>query len=146
MACVCRRTGGPTTLVTTQEKFHDIDLAHPNIYPIYELLEHMEGPVLLNQSCRISVTHDNSRISKRSLYKGPELVVQKKPETQNQTNDSLPQIFASKTVDTRADCWPEQWLDFFLILSFIFYCLLRCRLQRCKVDWEGSENKWTWGV
>lgn len=75
MACVCRRTGGLTTLVTNQEKFHDVDLARSNIYPIYELLEHVKGPVLLNHSCRISVTHDNSKISKRSLHEGPELVV-----------------------------------------------------------------------
>ena len=35
-------------------------LAHPNIYPICVLLEHMKGPVLQMQS-RISTTQDNNK-------------------------------------------------------------------------------------
>ena len=31
-----------------------LKLAHSNIYPIYDLLEHVKGLVLWNQSCRIS--------------------------------------------------------------------------------------------
>ena len=45
------------------------------MYPIYELLEYMKEPVLLNQSCRISMTPGNSRLSKRSLGEGPVLPV-----------------------------------------------------------------------
>jgi hypothetical protein len=50
-------------------------LVHPNIYSIYELLEHVKGPVLKNQSCRISVTQGNNRISERSLSEDPALIV-----------------------------------------------------------------------
>jgi hypothetical protein len=39
-------------------------LAHPNIYPIYELLEFMKNPVLLTQTHMISMTQENNRISK----------------------------------------------------------------------------------
>jgi hypothetical protein len=45
------------------------------MYPTYELLEHVKGPVLLNQSCRISMTQGNSRLLKRSLGEGPVLMV-----------------------------------------------------------------------
>jgi hypothetical protein len=37
-----------------------LELAHPNIYPIYELLEHLKALVLKNQSCRISMTQGNN--------------------------------------------------------------------------------------
>jgi hypothetical protein len=41
-------------------------LAHLSIYLIYELLEHVTGLVQLIQSCRISMTQGNIRISERS--------------------------------------------------------------------------------
>jgi hypothetical protein len=40
-------------------------LAHPNIYPICELLEHMKGLDLQNPSFSISMTQGNNRVSKR---------------------------------------------------------------------------------
>ena len=43
----------------TQAQIQGFELAHPNIYPIYELLQ----PVL---SCRISMTQDNNRMSEKS--------------------------------------------------------------------------------
>ena len=42
-----------TNLTTTQAKIQGFELAYPNIYPIYDLLKYMKGPVLHNQSCRI---------------------------------------------------------------------------------------------
>jgi hypothetical protein len=42
-------------------------LVHPNIYSIYELLEHVKGPVLQVQGCRISMTQGNSRRSERPV-------------------------------------------------------------------------------
>ena len=38
-------------------------LAHPNIYPIYDLLEHVEGYILQTQSYRIPMTQGHSRNS-----------------------------------------------------------------------------------
>lgn len=52
--------------VTTQAQIQDFELAQPSIYPTYELLELVEGQVLQNQSCMISITPDNNRISKKS--------------------------------------------------------------------------------
>ncbi|MEJ1288253.1 GRIP and coiled-coil domain containing 2 [Cricetulus griseus] len=49
------------------------EVAHPNIHPTYELLEHMKGPVLQIQSCRTSTTQGNNRQSKRSPSEGPVL-------------------------------------------------------------------------
>lgn len=42
---------------------HGFELAHTNIYFIYELLEHRKGPVVQIQSCKICMTQDNNRIS-----------------------------------------------------------------------------------
>jgi hypothetical protein len=59
------------------------------IYIICELLEPVEGPVLLTQSCRISMTQGNNKITERSPGEDPILTVSQKPETSNQTRDSL---------------------------------------------------------
>lgn len=66
--------------------------------PISELLEHMKGPVPKIQSHRISMTQGNNRLSKRSHSEGSELIVEKKPEVSNHTNDSLRWTLASKDV------------------------------------------------
>jgi hypothetical protein len=55
-------------------------LGHPNIYPIYDLLEHMKGLVLQIQSCRISMKQGNNGIAERSPDVAPVLIVQQKPE------------------------------------------------------------------
>jgi hypothetical protein len=49
-------------------------LAHPNIHPINELLEHMRGPVLQTQSVSISITQGNNMISERSPGENPVLI------------------------------------------------------------------------
>ena len=64
-------TNSATTLASTQ----GFELAYPNICPIYELLKHVKGPLLQIQSCRISMTQGNSRISKRSPSEDPVLMV-----------------------------------------------------------------------
>jgi hypothetical protein len=46
-------------------------LSHLNIYLIYELLEHVKGPVLWIQSCRIAMTQSNNWISERSPGEEP---------------------------------------------------------------------------
>jgi hypothetical protein len=50
-------------------------LAQPNIYPIYEPLEHMKGLVLQTQSFKISMTQANNKKTKRSPGEDPILTV-----------------------------------------------------------------------
>lgn len=57
--------------------------------PAYELLEHLKGMALQNQSCKISMTQGDCRIPKRNSGEVPVLIVQQKPGASNQTNDSL---------------------------------------------------------
>lgn len=59
------------------------------IYSICKCLGCMEGPVLLFQSCGISVTQGNNRITRRRPGEDPMLMVSQKPEISNQTNDSF---------------------------------------------------------
>ena len=61
--------GGLTNSATTQTQ------VHPNTYPIYDLLDCVKGLVLQNQSCKISTTRGNNRISKMSPGEDPILIV-----------------------------------------------------------------------
>ena len=54
----CWRAGGLTNSATIQAQIQGSELAHPNIYPIIELLEHVKEPVLLIQDCRIRQQQD----------------------------------------------------------------------------------------
>ena len=49
----------------------------------------MEVPIMPIQSCRISMTQVNNRKTGSSLSVDAILMVSQKPETWNQTNDSL---------------------------------------------------------
>lgn len=53
------------------------------IYPTYELLELQKGPVLQNQSIRISMTQSNNRISEGNPREDPVVTVWQKPEASN---------------------------------------------------------------
>jgi len=79
-----QKAGRLTNSATIQDQIQDHELAHPNIYPICELLEHMRGPVLQSQSCRVSMTQGN----KENAGENPGLKVYQKPEDSSQTNDS----------------------------------------------------------
>jgi hypothetical protein len=61
--CGYRAAGGLTNSATTQAQTQCFELAHVNIYPIYELLEGVKG--LQIQSCRISMTQSENRLSER---------------------------------------------------------------------------------
>jgi hypothetical protein len=50
-----------------------LELVHPNIYSIYELLEDVKESALQIQSCRISMRQGNNRISERSPSEHPVL-------------------------------------------------------------------------
>ena len=58
--CGFRRACGLTNSPTTQAQIRGFELTHTNIYPIYELLEHVKEPALQIQSCRISMTQRNN--------------------------------------------------------------------------------------
>ena len=61
-----RRASRLTSSDTSQAQIQGFELAHPNIYPINELLECMKGLVLQIQNYRISMTQGNNRISERN--------------------------------------------------------------------------------
>ena len=69
------RAGRLTSLATLKAQIQGFELVHPNIYPIYDLLECVKGPVFQIQSCRISTTHGNHRMSEKSLSEDPVLKV-----------------------------------------------------------------------
>lgn len=62
---------GLTNPATTQAQSQGSKFTHPNIHPIYDLAQHLKGPVLQFQSFKISMTQDNSRVSRRSPSEGP---------------------------------------------------------------------------
>lgn len=64
-----------TNSTTTQTQIQGFELAHSNIYPIPELLESVNDPVLCNQNCRISATQRNKRILVRSPSEDLVLIV-----------------------------------------------------------------------
>ena len=78
---------GLTNPTNTQAQIRGFELAHPNIYPIYKLLEPLKGLVLQMQSYRIFFTHRNKRISETNSGEDPVLIVQREAEALNQTND-----------------------------------------------------------
>lgn len=49
-------------------------MAHPNIYSIDELLEHIKGLVLQVQNFKLPMTQDNNRISRRYPSESPLLI------------------------------------------------------------------------
>ena len=65
------RANGLTRSNTSQAQIQDFELAHPNIYPIDELLEYMKGLVLQIQTHRVSMTYSNKWISERSSSEVP---------------------------------------------------------------------------
>lgn len=73
--CGCRRAGGLANLASTQAQIQGPELAHTNIYPMYELLECVKGLVLKTQRRRISLTRGYNRIAKRSPSEKPILIV-----------------------------------------------------------------------
>ena len=54
-----RRASRLTNSATIQAYIQRFELAHPNIYLMYELLEHMKEPILQIQSCRSTMIRGN---------------------------------------------------------------------------------------
>ena len=75
---LCSRDGEPLLVVWGKESWQADQLSDhpgpeprlgvgpPQHLPIYELLEHVKGPVLQIQSCRVSMIQGDNRISKES--------------------------------------------------------------------------------
>ena len=78
-------------------------VALPKIYIICKLLKHVKGPILKIQSCRISMTQGNNRITGRSPGKDSVWWNRSQMDPLNQTNDSLQWTFASE------DVWAERY-------------------------------------
>jgi hypothetical protein len=97
----CRkgRASELTTSATTQAQIQGSELTHPQTFIICKWLGFMKGPVLLIQSCRLSMTQGKDKITRRR-NEDPKLMVSQKPETSNQTHDSLQRTFASEDVWT----------------------------------------------
>lgn len=75
-----RRTGRLINLANTLIQIQDLKLDHPNIHPIFELLERMvKRSVLQNQSSRMSMTQGNHRVSERDPGEDPVWMVRQKP-------------------------------------------------------------------
>jgi hypothetical protein len=79
--CGYGKAGGLTSSAISQAQIQGFELTYPNIHPINELLECVKEPVLQIQSCRISMTKGNNRLSERTPSEVPVLKVQQKPET-----------------------------------------------------------------
>ena len=73
--CGCGRSGRLTNSCTTRTQTRDFELSHPNIYPIYELLEHMKGLELQIQIYKSSRIPGNNRMSERSPSEVPVSIV-----------------------------------------------------------------------
>jgi hypothetical protein len=71
----CQPAAQLTDSATPQAQSQGFEVAHPNIYPIYELLEHVKKPVLQIQSCRLSMTQGNNRRSGRGPGEDPVLIM-----------------------------------------------------------------------
>lgn len=101
-------------------------MAQPKIRIICKRLWCMKGPVLLSQSCRISVTEDNRRTG-RSPNEDPILKMSHKLEVLNHTNYSLQWTFVNEDVWTEGSCGthcyilqPPQWDVFYVVVCVLF--------------------------
>lgn len=68
LPCYCghKRADELTNSATFHTQIQNFELVHTDIYPIYNLVKHMEGLVLQIQSYRISMGQNSNRISERS--------------------------------------------------------------------------------
>lgn len=71
---------GTSNPSTTQANIQGFVLTHLNISPTYDLLKHVKGLDLQNDSDRISLTWGHSRILKSSFGDSPVLRVYQKSE------------------------------------------------------------------
>ena len=64
----------------TQAQPHSFELAHSEIYITCDLSESVKGRALMTQSCRISGTQGNNRMTRKSPDEDSMLMMSQKPE------------------------------------------------------------------
>lgn len=129
-----------------------VEIAHSNIHSIYELLGCVKGLVLHIQSCRISMTQDNNRMSERNQSEKPVRMVLQRPEALNLTSDSSnghlqEGVYGQRDIlhDT---LWPTTtsrmiWNGHFV---FIFNFHFGGRWERKREDTKRCGNEWDLGT
>jgi hypothetical protein len=116
-------------------------LAHPNIYPIDELLECMKELVLQIKNYRISMTQGDNRLSKRSPSKDSVSEEYQKPEALYQANESS----ASR------EEWTKGYTMRYTVTHYsfhnkIFFSLLWGRLQWWRAAIRRGGDEWQCGA
>lgn len=108
-----------TNSATTQAQIQGFALAHPNIYPICELLKLTKGLVLPNQSCSFSVQHPATwwGFSIDSVAKARGL------------EPDLQWTFASKANGLRTVWHTVAIYSFHSEIFWLFVCLIVCLLS-----------------
>jgi hypothetical protein len=116
--CGCARAGGMTNLASTQT------LSWPIPKSSTSVICWNTGK---GQSCKISMTRGNSRVSQRHPSADPVLTVPQKPEPSSQANDSLQWTCASQDVWTKGcavghtDTPQLPWWDVLVLFLLKFY-------------------------
>lgn len=67
--------GEVTNPATVQAQNQGYELTFPKAHTIYYLLDYVKGPYSKTQSCKISTTQSNNRISKKSSSEGLVLIL-----------------------------------------------------------------------
>ena len=86
-----------TLVVRTEASWHfyqpcnyqGYELAHPNIHPICDLLEHVKGLVPADPKLHDVHNTGQQQDNLEEFQEGPALTMQEKPEASNQTNGYL---------------------------------------------------------
>jgi hypothetical protein len=117
-----------------------------------EWLSWIKRQVLLIQSCKISMTQGNNRITERSPGEDPILTMSQKPEISNQINDSLQWIFtmniAMNMCGQRDTLWDKLWHStasiWDVFMPYLCCCSFVCV---CVLFWgRGCQGEgWIWG-
>lgn len=140
-------------LSKTQAQTHGFELAHLITEPLHELLECMKGPMLQNQSCQISMTEGNNRISKRVLLRIHywQCIRSQRPRTTSITHchgHLQRKLFGQMYIlcDTLWHTTAPVVRFSFLFFNFYLCFLLQGRLQRWRAGIVGWGDEWDWGT
>jgi hypothetical protein len=114
-------------------------LAHPNIYPMYELLEHVKG-----WFCRAKAAGSSWHKATTGYQRGVQVKIQYWECSRSQRPQTRLRILGRKVycVTHRNTVQLPQWdLVFWSCFYFIFYFLLQGRVARAHGGYEGT-GRW----
>jgi hypothetical protein len=138
-----RPWGSPWSGLTPEAMLMPKIQVHSSIFPIHDLLGRVNGPVLWIQSCRVSVTQGNNRISQRSLVRSQYWHCSRQPEAWNWSQCS--EHLQVKLFRQRPYCvihTPRHAVRAFFFFFFYFCFLFSFEGGSCK----GGEQRWRdWG-